>query len=106
VRRQRERRRSAHARDLLDGEDVRERAAVRAADVLGERDAGDAELDDLVPGLLGEAVVLVDLLRQRRDLGPRELADHLLDHALVLGEVEAVLDLGELVERGGSDGHG
>jgi hypothetical protein len=95
VRGEREAGRSADAADLLDREAVGELAAVRAAVLLREGDAGEAEVDDLLPGLGGEAVVLVDLGGDRRDLGAREVAHHRLDHALVVGEVETVLDVGE-----------
>ena len=72
-------------------------AAVRTAELLGERDARQPELDDLLPVLDREAVLLVDLVRDRRDLGAREVAHHLAHHLLFLREIEGVLDLGQRV---------
>ena len=62
-------------RELLDRDRVGERVAARAAPLLGERDAHQAELGQLRDELVGEAVLAVELLGDGRDSLLGELAD-------------------------------
>jgi hypothetical protein len=88
VRAHRDRNGRVDARELLDRQRVGERVAARAAVLLGERDPHEPELAQLGDDLVREALLAVELLGHRRDLVAGEVADGLLDEAVVVGEVE------------------
>ena len=88
VRRDRDADRRVDPRELLDRERVRERVAAAAAVLLGERDAHQPELAELRDDLVREALLAVELLGDRRDLLPREVAHGRLDQLLLVAEVE------------------
>ena len=66
VRAHRDRHARVHARELLDRQRVLQRRAAGAADLLGERDAHPPELAHLGHDLVGEALLAVELLGDRR----------------------------------------
>jgi hypothetical protein len=72
------------ARELLDHEHVREEVGPRAAVLLGEADAHQAELGELAEDVAWEMVLAVPLRRVRLDLGADEVARERLD-LLLLG---------------------
>src|SRR5439155_1136056 len=72
----------------LDHEQVRERVGAAAAHVLGERDAHEAELAQALHGLVREALLAVPGGRVRLHLALAEVADRLLDVAVLVGERE------------------
>ena len=64
-------------------------ANATAADLLGEHEGGEPDLGRLVDDVDRRVgVALVDVGRDRPDLGPRELARKRLDLALVVGQIE------------------
>ena len=80
-----------HLGHLVDGDVVGELVHPGAAELLAPGHAEEAQLAhrlDVVPGEGGGAVQLAG---DRSDLRPRELADHLADLVMVLGEVERVV---------------
>ena len=79
---------AAHLGQLLHAHGVGQHVAAGAAVLLGEVDAHHAQLGHLLHGLHGEALLLVDLLGQRLDLGLGELAVHLADHLLLFRQVK------------------
>jgi hypothetical protein len=88
VRAHRDRHGRVDPRELLDGDRVGQRVAARAAVLLGERDAHEPELAELRDDLVREALLAIELLGHRRDLVAGEVADGLLDEAVVVGQVE------------------
>ena len=74
VRRDRDRDGRVDARQLLDRDRVGERVAAAAAVFLGDRDAHEPELGQLRDEVVGEAVLAVELLGDRRDPLLGELA--------------------------------
>ena len=91
--------RDAHRRvdpgQLLDRERVRERVAAATAVLLRERDAHQPELAQLGHDLVGEPLLAVELLGDRRDLLPREVPHGGLDQLLLGAEVEVHLSLSQ-----------
>ena len=86
---ERDRDRGVDAGQLLDGERVGERVAAAAAVLLGERDAHQARASpSLAHDLVGEALLAVQLLGDRRHLLRAKSRDGALDQAVVVGEVE------------------
>ena len=75
-------------RDFADGEGVGERVAAAPAVLLGEGDAHEAQLAEPADDVVGEALFLVELLRDRGDLALGEVAHGALDEPVLVGEVE------------------
>ena len=75
------------ARELLDDHRVGRQVEAQPAVLLGDRDPEQAELLHLLDDRLGELVLVVVVLGVREDLLVRELADHLGDRLLLVGEV-------------------
>ena len=96
VRRDGERERAVDARDLFDADRVARRVHSRAAVLLGDADAEQAELGELRDELLREALFLVPFPRVRCDLAAREIAHGLAQEGVVLGEVEVHVAFNEL----------
>ena len=76
------------AGQLLDGDRVRERVAVRTSVLLGDRKAHEAELGELGDEVVGKATTLVQLRRDGLDALPGERADGIADELLLGSEVE------------------
>src|SRR5437879_3221655 len=79
---------SAVAREPLDDEQVGERVGPAAAHVLGQRDAHEAERAEALHGLVREALLAVPRGGVRLHLALAEVADRLLDVAVLVGERE------------------
>ena len=88
MRRERDRDRGVDARQLLDDDCVRDRVRARAAVLLGDRHPHQPELGELRDEVVGEALLAVELGRDRSDAVARELAHGLANELLLLGEVE------------------
>ena len=88
VRRHGDRHARVHPRELLDHERVGERVGPAAAVLLGVGHAHQPELAELGDDLVGEALLLVELLGDRPDLVLREVAREALDRLLLVGQVE------------------
>ncbi len=88
VRAERDRDRRIDARELLDHHRVVLSAASRAAVLLRERDPHQVELGELANDLVRECLVPVEVLGDRRDFGPSELAHGVAQELLVCGEFE------------------
>ena len=73
---------------LLTGADVGDIAHAGAADLFGIGDAHHAHIGQLVPGLLGETLGLVDLSGDGGDFLQAEVMQHVQNVLLVLIEVE------------------
>ena len=80
--------RSAHARDLLHRDGVRDRIAAHAAPLLGRENAHEAQLAHPLDGLVGKTSIAVDLGGDGADFALGEVARHLADHPLLVGEIE------------------
>ena len=80
--------RRRRARDLLQRDAMLEIAEPRAAILLLDRDAMQAERADLRPEIAGELVALVDFGGARRDLVARESLHGLADRVGGLAEIE------------------
>ena len=76
------------ARQLLDRDRVRDGVGAAAAVLLRDRHPHQPELGQLGHQLVGEAVLAVELLRDRRDLLLGELADGVADELVLRLEVE------------------
>ena len=76
------------ARQLLDGDCVGERVASRAAVLLWDRDAHEPQFGELRDELVREAVLAVELLRDRRDPLLRERTHGLAQELMLAREVE------------------
>ena len=74
------------ARQLFDGEDRVEERAAGAAVLLGNLDAHQAELEELVKQVFVEDALFVHLLDQRPDFLVGKLADVVAKHDFVFGE--------------------
>jgi hypothetical protein len=74
--------------DLLDGDRVGEIVEAGATLVLGDRDAKPAHLAEALHDLGREAVRLLVLLDDRRDLLRHEVADRLAEEPVLRREVE------------------
>jgi len=94
VRREGDAGRGADPRELLDDDGVAEVVGPGPAVLLGEDDAGQAELGQPVEhqGAV-EALLLVPLLRSRRQLGLGEAAHHLPHHLVLVAQFENHLNL-------------
>ncbi len=92
------------AADLLHRHGMFEIAEARAAPLLLDRDAMQAELAHLRPELTREPVLAVDLLGQRRDPVLCETVHRLADRIGRLAEieVEGTRGVGEHVETSGT----
>ena len=90
-----DRHRRVDPRQLLDRDRVRERVPAAAAVLLGDRDAHQPELGHLGDELVGEAVLAVELLGDRRDLLVGERADGVADQLVLGGEVEVHVPLAQ-----------
>src|SRR3989454_2146384 len=86
VARDREAERGVVARDPLHHEQVRERVGAPAAHVLGQRDAQEAERAEALHGLVREALLAVPRGGVRLHLALAEVANRLLDVAVLVGE--------------------
>jgi hypothetical protein len=86
--RDRGRLRTVHARQLLDGNDVRHVVHVRAAVLGGNEAAEQTQLPHLPGQLHGELLALVEGLGHRRDLVLGEIPDRLPQQVLLLGEIK------------------
>ena len=80
-----------HLGHLVDRDVVGELVHPRAAQLLAPGHAEEAELAHRLDVLPGEGGGAVQLPRDRGDLGPGELADHLADLVVVFGEVERIV---------------
>ena len=80
--------RRVDARQLLDGDRVRNRVAARAAVLLGNRQAHQAELGELRDELVREARLAVELLGDRRHARLGEVADGAPDELLLVRQLE------------------
>src|SRR4029453_18336912 len=78
----------ARPRDLLEGDDVRDRAGAAAAPPLGDRHAHEPELAHALDRLVREAAVAIDLGGDGPDLGVGELPHRRLDHLLLVGQFQ------------------
>ena len=76
------------ARQLLDRDRVRDRVAARAAVLLRDREAHEAELAELRDELVREATGQVELLGDRLDPLSRERPDRVADQLLLGSQVE------------------
>src|SRR5207247_4329369 len=76
------------AREPLDDEQVGERVGAAAAHLLGQRDAHEAERSEALHGLVREALLAVPRGGVRLHLALAEVADRLLDVAVLAGERE------------------
>src|SRR5438132_7317908 len=76
------------AREPLDDEQVGERVGAAAAHVLGQRDAHEAERAEALHGLVREALLAVPRGGVRLHLALAEVADRLLDVAVLAGKRE------------------
>ena len=74
--------------DLLEDEDVRDEVRARAAVLLRDAHAHQAELGELAEDLLREVVLAIPLRRVRLDLGRSEVARDRLDVPLLRSELE------------------
>jgi hypothetical protein len=99
VRRDRDAHRAVDARELLDDSDVVDVGEAGTAVRLRDEDTEHPEVSETRDDVAGEGLCLVPLHDVGRDLGFRELADHLPDGELVVRELEAERD-----GRGGTDG--
>ena len=88
VRRDRDRDRRVDARELLDGDGVRDGVGVGAAVLLGDREPHDAELGQLGHELVREARLEVELGGDGCDALPRERTHGVADQLLLGREVE------------------
>jgi hypothetical protein len=88
VRSHRDRDRRVDARQLLDRDRVRERVGAAAAVLLRDRHPHQPELGHLHDELVREAMLAVELLRDRRDLFLGELAHGAADELVLGREVE------------------
>ena len=84
----RDRHRRVDTGELLDHERVRQGVETRAAVVLGDRDAHDAELGQAGHDVVRKAVLPVELRGDRRDLRLRELPHGAPEELAVLAEIE------------------
>jgi len=75
------------AAELLEDEDVAEEVGPRPADAVGDADAHQAELAELLEDGFGEAVLAVPGRRVRRDLLVGEAPGELADLALLVGQL-------------------
>src|SRR5216110_3201132 len=76
------------AREPLDDEQVGERVGPAAAHLLGQRDPQEAERAEALHGLVREALLAVPRGGVRLHLALAEVADRLLDVAVLVGERE------------------
>ena len=74
------------ARQLLDGQDRFEELGAASAVLLGDFDAHQSELEEIVNQVVVEDAFLVHLLDQRADLFVGELADVVAEENFVFGE--------------------
>ena len=74
--------------ELLDGDAERGEVGARAAVLLGERQAEQAQLAHREHGVDGEGVLAVPGLGVRRDLALGEVADDLAERLLLRAQVE------------------
>ena len=88
MRRERDRDRGVDPRQLLDDDRVRDRVGAGAAVLLRDRHPHQAELGELRDELVGEALLAVELGRDRRHALARERAHGVADELLLFGEVE------------------
>ena len=82
---------AAHARDLFHHRRVRDRVAAHPAPALGHEDPHETELAHPLDRLVREPSVAVDLRGDGAHFALGEVARHLADHPLLVGEVEVHL---------------
>jgi hypothetical protein len=88
VRRDRDRDRRVHTRQLLDGDCVRDGVAARASVLLGDREAHEAELGELGDELVREPARDVELGGDGLDALPGKGSNGVADQLLLGSEVE------------------
>jgi len=88
VRGHRDRDRGVDPGQLFDRDRIRERVAAGAAVLFRDRDAHESELRELGDDFVGEAVLPVELFRDRGDPFRCELANRPADELVLLREVE------------------
>ena len=79
---------AAHLGQLLHRHGISQHIGAGAAVLLGEIDAHHAQLGHLLDGLLGEALLLVDLLGQGLHLILGELTVHFPKHLMLFGQMK------------------
>ena len=88
VHRDDDRRRGAHARQLLDDEDEGQGVRAGTAEFLGNHHSKDPHLRELAQDLAGELLLLLPICRSRSDLRLGELANGVADALLFVRELE------------------
>ena len=80
--------RGVHPGQLLDRQGVGEGVGAAAPVLLGEGDTHQPQLAHLGDDLVGEGLGPVELLRDRRDLGPGELPNRVAKQPLLVAQLE------------------
>ncbi len=87
MRRHRDRHGRVDARQLLDRNRIRDSVGAGAAVLLRDRDAHQPQVGQLGDELVREALLTVELLRDRRDARLRELAHRAAEQLLLVAQV-------------------
>ena len=78
---------TTNLREFFHGQDVGQGVPTCAAEFLGKANACQAQLNDLVPGLFREAVLLVDFVGNRGHFPDGKFAHHVADHGLIFRQL-------------------
>jgi hypothetical protein len=91
--------------ELVNDDDVRQVIHPRPTEVLRPRDPEQAKLRHLFDVVPGKAAVEIVFPGGGLDDGSREIADHLADLEMVVGEVQRVVHRRNIGGRGGRGGN-